>query len=357
MEGGCTNYEYLSLTKYPSSELSTSKHSTGTLKSSPEDTTWSMVASPLSSPEISTNSSPSTKKMRCCTPTPTLPLQQFGKTINCAIFLDNSHRFKDDPVYGLILARMRMGEDTVDDRREINKRVIGTHSVTLPENAPDVCYACPTNQERNGVTAATFKRHIKDTHPDIDDHINPPDHTLMIEASVATSGAFGQKKNNKKRKRGQRKRVATAVHDAIISQLGDDDIKATDWFCQGAKIEPALRVYPGSHHMCITNENLDQGRGNGTLCKCLRVKLKQNGQERKWKNWDGKKVWTVSIDSVEWIEFEHYHTIQHHQARKQERSSSLPKNSLPQSISHYTQTYHPLKWGMPQSRKYQSIPT
>jgi len=37
-------------------ELSTSKHSTGTLKSSPEDTTWSMVASPLSSPEISTNS-------------------------------------------------------------------------------------------------------------------------------------------------------------------------------------------------------------------------------------------------------------------------------------------------------------
>lgn len=229
-------------------------------------------------------------------------------TINCAIFLDNSHRFKDDPVYGQILARMRMGEDTVDDRREINKRVIGTHSVTLPENAPDVCYACPTNQERNGVTAATFKRHIKDTHPDIDDHINPPDHTLMIEASVATSGAFGQKKNNKKRKRGQRKRVATAVHDAIISQLGDDDIKATDWFCQGAKIEPALRVYPGSHHMCITNENLDQGRGNGTLCKCLRVKLKQNGQERKWKNWDGKKVWTVTIDSVEWIEFEHYPT-------------------------------------------------
>ena len=58
--------------------------------------------------------------------------------INCAIFLDNSHRFKDDPVYGQILARMRMGEDTVDDRREINKRVIGTHSVTLPENAPDV---------------------------------------------------------------------------------------------------------------------------------------------------------------------------------------------------------------------------
>jgi len=29
-------------------------------------------------------------------------------TNNCAIFLDNSHRFKDDPLYGQILARMRM---------------------------------------------------------------------------------------------------------------------------------------------------------------------------------------------------------------------------------------------------------
>jgi hypothetical protein len=36
-------------------------------------------------------------------------------TINCAIFLENSHQFKDNPVYGEILARMRMGEDTRED--------------------------------------------------------------------------------------------------------------------------------------------------------------------------------------------------------------------------------------------------
>lgn len=74
----------------------------------------------------------------------------------------------------------------------------------------------------------------------------------------------------------------------------------------GAKIEPVLRTYPGCHHMCITNEDLDKGRGNGTLCKCLKVKLRRNGLERRWKNWDGKKLWTVSVDDVEWIEFEHY---------------------------------------------------
>ena len=78
----------------------------------------------------------------------------------------------------------------------------------------------------------------------------------------------------------------------------------------GAKIEPALRIYPGSHHMCIRNEDLDQGRGNGTLRKCLKLKLKKDGRERerRWKNWDGKKVWTVSVDDVEWVEFEHYPT-------------------------------------------------
>ena len=128
----------------------------------------------------------------------------------------------------------------------------------------------------------------------------------MIEAIITNRGTWQQTDNNKRRKKRGRKQVSKAVHDTIITQLGDDDIRATDFTSKGAKIEPALRLHPGSHLMCITNDNLDQGRGNGTLCKCLRAKLKRNGQERKWKNWDGKKVWTVSIDSVEWIELEHY---------------------------------------------------
>ena len=230
-------------------------------------------------------------------------------TINCAIFLDNSHRFKDDPLFGEILTRIRMGEDTLADRELINKRVVGSSSaLALPENAPDACFACSTNKERNGVTAASFKMHIESTHPDIDDTSSPPDHTLIIEASVSTSTS-GKNEKGKKRKRGQnRRKVSNAVHDTIITQLGDDDVRSCGFATDGAKIEPALRIYPGSHHMCITNENLDQGQGNGTLCKCLSVKLRMDGRERKWKNWDGKKVWTASIDSVEWIEFEHYPT-------------------------------------------------
>ena len=240
------------------------------------------------------------------------PAQAWENTINCAIFLDNSHRFKDDPLFGEILARIRMGEDTLADRELINSRVVGPSTssnptVELPINAPDACFACSTNRERNGVNAATFKKHIEDTHPSIHSTALPPDHTLIIEASISYSGGGIQR--NQKRKRNQkqqRKKVPQAVHDTIIAQLGDDDIRSSGFATSGTKIEPTLRVFPGSHHMCITNEHLDQGRGNGTLCKCLGVKLKDNGRERRWKNWDGKKVWTVSIDNVEWIEFEHY---------------------------------------------------
>ena len=130
-----------------------------------------------------------------------------------------------------------MGEDTLEDRLEINKRVVGSNgSLALPKDAPDACFACSTNKEWNGVTNASFTNHIKDTHPDVTDtNTNPPDHTLMIEASIKTRKQQQQRNKSRKRKRGRRKNVSTAVHDTIITQLGDDDIRATGFSCKGAR--------------------------------------------------------------------------------------------------------------------------
>lgn len=221
-------------------------------------------------------------------------------TINCAIFLDNSHRFAEDPEYGEILARMRMGEDTLEDREEINKRVIslGRNGVRPPSDDPNVCYACPTNEERNGVTAGTFQKHIKRTHPTVESDDMPPDHTLMIEATIRQRVKGSRKKGRK---------VSQTIHDTIVTTLGDNDVRATGFQCKDAKIDPLLRLHPGSHHMCITNEDLDKGRGNGTLCKCVGVKFKRGSEDRRqWKNWDGRKVWTISSEHVEYVQFEHW---------------------------------------------------
>jgi hypothetical protein len=46
-------------------------------------------------------------------------------------------------------------------------------------------------------------------------------------------------------------------------------------------------------------------RGNGTLCRVLGVKLRENAPSHKVKNYYGKKVWTVNAKHVEWIQCEH----------------------------------------------------
>jgi hypothetical protein len=72
-------------------------------------------------------------------------------------------------------------------------------------------------------------------------------------------------------------------------------------------IDPALCIYIGAYLICIDNKHLTAKvpRGNGTLCRVLGVKLKDDAQSYKCKNYYGKKVWTVNAADVEWVECEH----------------------------------------------------
>ena len=72
-------------------------------------------------------------------------------------------------------------------------------------------------------------------------------------------------------------------------------------------IDPALCVYHGAHLICIDNKHLNSKipRGNGTLCRVLGVKLKKSAPTYKWKNYYGKKVWTINAKDVEYIQCEH----------------------------------------------------
>ena len=46
-------------------------------------------------------------------------------TLTCAVMLEKSHRFDDDPVYGPIMNRYRKGKADANDIKIINTRVIG----------------------------------------------------------------------------------------------------------------------------------------------------------------------------------------------------------------------------------------
>ena len=213
----------------------------------------------------------------------------WSKVLNVAIILENTHRFQKDPEYGELLTRMWNGTDTIEDRKKINERVLGKNGLTLPDikSDADTVYACPRNVERNAITAGIFREHIRDTHPVINSDTLPPGHTLMIEASMRGD------KNQK---------LSRALQDKILTQCGDDDIRSG----QSKKIDPCLRLYVGVHCMCIDNDGLKKnGTGNGTGCRVIGIKLKE-GAIIRWKNWEGRKVNTVSVDHVEYVEFEHF---------------------------------------------------
>jgi hypothetical protein len=182
----------------------------------------------------------------------------------------------------------------------------------------DTCYACLTNHERNSIQASIFKKHILATHPLIHNNVNPPEHTIIIEADISSSIA---KKAHQKIKEHLRHR--------IITTCGDADIMA------GTKhIDPALCICIGSHIICINNNHLKDKVpiGNGTICRVIGIKLKEELQSYKWKNYYGRKVWTVNASDVEWVQCEHINetgtTIQL-QAQIDELRSTL--DSLPKT--------------------------
>jgi hypothetical protein len=84
------------------------------------------------------------------------------------------------------------------------------------------------------------KKHILATHPSIHSNVNPPEHTIIIEADIRSSVA---KRTHWKIKEHLRHR--------IITTCGNADVMA------GKKhIDPALCLYVGAHLICIDNKRL-----------------------------------------------------------------------------------------------------
>ena len=220
--------------------------------------------------------------------------------LNAVVILESDHRFKEDPEYGKLLQRMWAGELSMDDRKWLNERVIGSEQVpVLPDEFTglDAVFACPKNTERNSISAGNFKRHVLDTHPSIHSLNAPPDHTIIIEANI--NSTIGRKNGPK------HQRIGGALRHRILTTCGDAKVLT------GSKrhVDPALCLYVGAHVLCIIdNENLSSKvpRGNGTLCRVIGIKLKDNAQSYRWKNYYNKKVNTALASDVEWIELEHY---------------------------------------------------
>jgi hypothetical protein len=115
--------------------------------------------------------------------------------------------------------------------------------------------------------------------------------TIIIEAHITS---LDSNKSNQKND--------GHLRNCIITTCSDADVMVST-----EHIDPALCTYIGAYLICIVNKHLKSKtpRGNGTLCRVLGLKLKVNATTYKWKNYYGKKVWTVNAKDVEWIQCEH----------------------------------------------------
>jgi hypothetical protein len=222
----------------------------------------------------------------------------FLGSINSAIILEESHRFDDDPEYGNVMKRFWGGTPTVEDIDYINTRLVGKPGVELPSDSidGDITYACPFNKQRNSISAGIFSNHLRASgdFPPIDTDTLPPDHTIIIEADLRSSTTRGN---------AQVTRVSPTLKDAILYTCGDADVTVG----KSRHVDPCLKLFNGSHVMCNNNDMLTTHNiGNGTIARVKCIKLKTTAPDLMWKNWEGKKVYTVNARHVEYVEIERY---------------------------------------------------
>ena len=100
-------------------------------------------------------------------------------SINRAVFLNVSHRFQNDPDFGEIMRRFRIGKVTKKDIQTINSRHIDNPNVSLPSITEIRC-ACYMNAERNAYTNVVFLEHLRH----IKRQMTPQLNVLLIHVSL-----------------------------------------------------------------------------------------------------------------------------------------------------------------------------
>ena len=215
------------------------------------------------------------------------PLYKGGNVImqalNRAIFLNKSHRFKEDEQFGKVLRRLRHGNITIDDIKWINERFVENNNVSLP-SADKIRYACNTNEHRNAVSNALFKKHLEATHiRSSNSDTDCPSHTCIIKASLKTRKNANQM-------------LASSFCNLIYDTVGDADMKNG----KSKKVDPSLKFYHNKSFMINSNDRITDNLANGTPCRGLYLMLKDSVQFKK-ECWDGYMVNTVYAHEVDYM--------------------------------------------------------
>ena len=203
--------------------------------------------------------------------------------INRIVYLENKHRFKDDPHWGEILERISTYTATDDDWNLINQRCITTNNDVKEEFEAvkkNVTYASYTNKERCASAILTFDHHI-DKVCSADNSTPLPTHTLIIEAEFHHKNDIPFQPN---------------LQHQIKQYCTESDIETG----KGQYMSPTLLLYKNCPITLTSNDYMTHHAGKGSPCTLKHVKLKQNSAPRQ-QLYNGKYVQTVSVNDIEYI--------------------------------------------------------
>jgi hypothetical protein len=184
------------------------------------------------------------------------------------------------PKWGEILYRLRMGELTGEDLREIKSQVIG-RNLTIPVDNNNVCYACSTNKQRNIVSDAVFENIAK----------------VGIESNL--EGCFIIKSKICEKNHHQ---LSNTFHNLVYRICGDSLYTGTKVH---ARFDPCLKLYKRCPHMFTLNNDIEY---SNTYCKGMTGKFEvvilREGKSVKSETFSGISLSSVFVDDLEAILFQ-----------------------------------------------------
>ena len=206
---------------------------------------------------------------------------EFNDNINCFIDLQGTHRFAQDPEWGEILGRFRIGQVTNNDLALINERVVTQNDV--PAN---IRYATYCNKERVIINKALFEKHCLG---------NRNDDNIAVDAVVIYSDEV---------------KVCTDKYtyvemkdlDHFWNTCEETHISEMTWH---GKMDPVLRLYAGCMVMFPYNKDISSGIARGTEATVEKIKFTDNALIRYVLLSNGVKVRAVLASEIFHITVKH----------------------------------------------------
>jgi hypothetical protein len=199
------------------------------------------------------------------------------------------HRFSNDVKWGNMLKRFRNGEPSLRDIQEINNHCVAKDTdESLPAG---VAYACYRNRDRDAINTATFEEHCKASA------------NMQANGNQASDAILILSGNLRFRNRMKVFEPCSANWQAHFwTVCGEDDVKFKG---STTRMDPVLKLYKNCPVMLTQNDNVKDGKANGSRAIVERVVLKPGEVKSTVKLSNGVLVAAVLASQVSHLELRH----------------------------------------------------